>query len=56
MKLGVWPGLAYQMVTINVAGCDRQSMEMVMTRLREIQGGGVYAIGGEVVAEFPAPL
>jgi len=39
-----------------VVGCDRQSMETVITRLREIEGGGVYAIGGEVVAEFPAPL
>jgi adenine deaminase len=39
-----------------VVGCDRQSMETVITRLREIEGGGVYAIGGDVVAEFPAPL
>jgi adenine deaminase len=39
-----------------VVGCDRQSMETVITRLREIEGGGVYATGGEVVAEFPAPL
>jgi adenine deaminase len=39
-----------------VVGCDRQSMETVIRRLREIEGGGVYAIGGEVVAEFPAPL
>jgi adenine deaminase len=39
-----------------VVGGDRQSMKTVITRLREIEGGGVYAIGGEVVAEFPAPL
>jgi adenine deaminase len=39
-----------------VVGCDRQSMETVITRLKEIEGGGVYAIGGEVIAEFPAPL
>jgi adenine deaminase len=39
-----------------VVGCDRQSIETVITRLREIEGGGVYAAGGEVVAEFPAPL
>ena len=38
-----------------VVGCDRQSMKTVITRLREIEGGGVYAIGGDVVAEFPAP-
>ncbi len=31
-------------------------METVIKRLQEIGGGGVYAIGGEVVAEFPAPL
>jgi len=39
-----------------VVGCDQQSMETVITRLRETEGGGVYAIGGEVIAEFPAPL
>jgi adenine deaminase len=39
-----------------VVGCDTQSMETVIRRLMEIQGGGVYAIGNEVVAEFPAPL
>ena len=37
-------------------GCDGQSMETVIGRLKEIGGGGVYAIGKEVVAEFPAPL
>ncbi len=56
MKLVVWPGLVYQMVTINVAWGDRQSMETVIRRLREIQGGVVYAIGREMIAEFPAPL
>ena len=39
-----------------VVGCDTQSMETVIGRLKEIGGGGVYAIGKEVVAEFPAPL
>ena len=39
-----------------VVGCDTHSMETVIGRLMEIQGGGVYAIGDEVVAEFPAPL
>ncbi len=39
-----------------VVGCDPQSMETVIGRLKEIGGGGVYALGGEVVAEFPAPL
>jgi adenine deaminase len=39
-----------------VVGCDPQSMERVIGRLRENGGGGVYAIGREVVSEFPAPL
>jgi len=39
-----------------VVGCDTQSMETVIGRLKEIRGGGVYAIGKEVVSEFPAPL
>ncbi len=39
-----------------VVGCDTRSMETVIQRLREIGGGGVYALGEEVVAEFPAPL
>ncbi len=39
-----------------VVGCDRDSMNTVIGRLRENQGGGVYAIGNEIVSEFPAPL
>ena len=39
-----------------VAGCDRRSMETTIERLKETGGGGVYAIGDEVVSEFPAPL
>ncbi len=39
-----------------VVGCDHQSMKAVIERLRENGGGGVYAIGSEIVAEFPAPL
>ncbi len=39
-----------------IVGCDTRSMETVIERLKEIGGGGVYAVGGEVVAEFPAPL
>jgi len=39
-----------------VAGCNTHSMSTVIGRLKEIGGGGVYAIGDEVVAEFPAPL
>ncbi len=39
-----------------IVGCDTQSMKTVIERLKEIGGGGVYAIGKEIVAEFPAPL
>jgi adenine deaminase len=39
-----------------VVGCDTQSMETVIKRLREIQGGGVYAIGDKIIAESPAPI
>jgi adenine deaminase len=39
-----------------VVGCDTRSMETVIERLKEMGGGGVYAVGGEVVAAFPAPL
>jgi adenine deaminase len=44
------------MTDLIVVGCNSQSMETVIGRLKEIGGGGVYAIGKEVVAEFPAPL
>jgi adenine deaminase len=46
-----WDGT--DMITV---GCDLQSIETVIKRLEEIRGGGVYAIGEEVVAEFSAPL
>jgi len=39
-----------------VVGCDHRSMQTAIGRLKEMGGGGVYAIGGEVVAEFPAPI
>jgi adenine deaminase len=39
-----------------VIGCDIASMETVIGRLREIGGGATYAVGREIVAEFPAPL
>ena len=37
-------------------GCDRRSIGTVVERLREIGGGGVFAVGEEVVAEFSAPV
>jgi adenine deaminase len=46
----------WDMPDMMVVGCDTQSMETVIGRLKEIGGGGVYAIGKEVVAEFSAPL
>jgi len=39
-----------------VVGCNPQSMKTVIERLKKIGGGYVFAIGDEVVAEFPAPL
>ena len=39
-----------------VAGCDMTAIKTVIERLKEIGGGAVYAIGKEVIAEFPAPL
>jgi adenine deaminase len=41
---------------ILVAGCDVLSMKTAIGRLREMGGGAVYAIGEEVIAEFPASL
>ncbi|MFH0811285.1 MAG: adenine deaminase C-terminal domain-containing protein [Pseudomonadota bacterium] len=48
--------MCWDSVDMILVGCDTQSMETVIGRLREIGGGAVYAIGDEVVAEFPAPL
>lgn len=39
-----------------VAGCDPLSMKTVIGRLKEMGGGAVYAVGKEVIAEFPASL
>ncbi len=39
-----------------VAGCDAESTRTAIRRLKEIGGGAVYAIGREVIAEFPASL
>jgi len=48
--------MCWDTVDMIVVGCDTKSMETVIKRLKEIGGGGVYAIGEKVVAEFPAPL
>ena len=48
--------MCWDTVDMIVVGCDTKSMETVIKRLKEIGGGGVYAIGERVVAEFPAPL
>ena len=48
--------MCWDTVDMIVVGRDTKSMETVVRRLQEIGGGGVYAIGKEVVAEFPAPL
>jgi adenine deaminase len=48
--------MSWDMPDMIVVGCDTQSMETVIRRLQQIKGGGVYTIGDEVIAEFPAPL
>ena len=48
--------MCWDTIDLIVAGCDTVSMKTVIERLKEIDGGAVYAIGKEVVAEFPAPL
>ena len=47
---------SWDMPDMIAVGCDTQSMETVIGRLEEIGGGCAYAIGKEIVAEFPAPL
>jgi adenine deaminase len=46
----------WDMPDMIVVGCDAQSMETVIGRLKEMGGGGAYAIGKEIVAELAAPL
>jgi len=48
--------MCWDCVDMLIVGCDVQSIKEVIGRLKEIGGGGVYAIGDEVVAEFRAPL
>ena len=48
--------MCWDVTDMIVVGCDTRSMETVIERLKEIGGGGVYAVGEKVVAEFPAPL
>ncbi len=48
--------MSWDTVDMLVAGCDIPSMETVIRRLKEIRGGGVYAIGDEIVSEVEAPL
>jgi len=48
--------MCWDVTDMIIVGCDTRSMKTVIERLKEIRGGGVYAIGEEVVAEFQAPL
>jgi adenine deaminase len=48
--------MSWDTVDMFVVGCDTRSMVTVIRRLKEIGGGGVYAMGDEVVSEFSAPL
>jgi adenine deaminase len=48
--------MVWDMTDMIVVGCDTRSMETAIERLKEIRGGGVYAIGDRVIAELAAPL
>ena len=48
--------MCWDMADMIIAGCDIRSMETVIGRLKEIGGGGVYAIDDNVISEFSAPL
>ncbi len=48
--------MSWDTVDMLVVGCDLLSMEKVIGRLKEIRGGGVYAIGNDIVSEVQAPL
>ena len=48
--------MSWDTVDMFVAGCDPRSMGTAIKRLKEISGGGVYAIGDEIISEFEAPL
>jgi adenine deaminase len=48
--------MCWDVTDMIIVGCDIQSMKTVIERLKEIGGGGVHAIGDEVIAEFPTPL
>lgn len=48
--------MSWDTMDMLVVGCDVDSMKTVIGRLREMRGGGVYAIGDEIVSEIKAPL
>jgi adenine deaminase len=48
--------MSWDTMDMLVVGCDVDSMKTVIGRLREIRGGGVYAIGDEIVSESQATL
>jgi len=48
--------MSWDTTDLIAVGWDSPSIETVIGRLKEIGGGGVYAIDKEVVAEFHAPL
>jgi adenine deaminase len=48
--------MSWDTIDMFVAGCDMKSMVTVIGRLKEIGGGGVYAIADKLVAEVRTPL
>ncbi len=48
--------MSWDTVDMFIVGVDIESIKTVLERLKEIRGGGVYAIGDKVVAEIEASL
>jgi adenine deaminase len=48
--------MCWDVVDLIVVGCDLRSIKTVVGRLKELRGGAVFAVGDEIVAEYPAPL
>lgn len=48
--------MSWDTIDMFIVGADSKSIETVLGRLKEIRGGGVFAIGDTVVAEIEASL
>lgn len=48
--------MSWDTIDMFIVGVDLESVKTVLNRLKEIRGGGVYAIGNNVIAEIETPL